>query len=60
VSDVLECRIVGKSVFRKPVQIPAGGSAEISILVGVPAMTGPVLTGELAIAGDALACDDHW
>lgn len=60
VSDVLECRIGGQSVFRKPVQIPVGGSVEIPIAVAVPAVTGPVLTGELAIAGDALSCDDHW
>jgi len=60
VSDLLECRIAGQMSFRKPVDIPAGGSVDVPLSVAVPAMNRPVLTGELALAGDALACDDRW
>jgi hypothetical protein len=59
-SDLLECRIGGEMMFRKPVEIPAGGSLDVPLSLPVPAIDGPVLTGELALAGDALACDDRW
>ncbi len=60
VSDLLECRIDGKTVFRKPVEIPAGGSVDVPLSLAVPAVNGPVFAGEVALAGDALACDDKW
>jgi len=59
-SDLLECRIGGQLIFRKPVEIPAGGSVDVPMSLPVPAVDGPVLTGEIALAGDALACDDRW
>lgn len=60
VSDFLECRVKGQVLFRKTVEIPAGGSIEVPVSVPVQQMDGPVFSGELALAGDALACDDHW
>ncbi|MEI6675021.1 MAG: VWA domain-containing protein [Verrucomicrobiota bacterium] len=60
VNDLLECKIGGQVVLRKPVEIPAGGSLELPLALPVPVKAGPVLAGELALAGDALACDDRW
>jgi hypothetical protein len=60
VNDLLECRIGGQVLLRKPVEIPAGGSLDLPLALPVPVNIGPVLTGELALAGDALACDDRW
>ncbi|MCX6867506.1 MAG: BatA and WFA domain-containing protein, partial [Verrucomicrobia bacterium] len=60
VNDLLECRIGGQVLLRKPVEIAAGGSLDVPLSLPVPAMDGPVLTGELALAGDALTCDDRW
>ena len=60
VNELLECRIGGQVVLRKPVVLPANGAAEVPLSLPVPTLDGPVLTGELALAGDALACDDHW
>jgi len=59
-NDLLECRIGGQVLLRKPVALPAGGSLELPLALPVPALDGPVLAGELALAGDALACDDRW
>ena len=59
-SDLLECRIGGQSVLRKPVALAAGGSLEVPLAVPVPALDAPVLAGEVALAGDALTCDDRW
>jgi hypothetical protein len=47
-------------VFRKPLEIAAGGSVDVPLSLAVPSVDGPVLTGEVALAGDALACDDKW
>jgi hypothetical protein len=47
-------------VLRKPVEIAAGGTLEVPLAIPVPVVDGPVLAGELALAGDALACDDRW
>lgn len=58
--DLLEVRMAGQSVLRKPVEIPAGGTMEVPLSLPVPVVDGPVLTGEAALAGDALACDDRW
>jgi hypothetical protein len=60
VNDLLECRIGGQVLLRKPVEIAAGGSLDVPLSLPVPVMEGPVLTGELALAGDALTCDDRW
>ena len=60
VDDVLECRVDGQSQLRKPVTLPAGGSLDVALAVAVPAVTGPVLAGEVSLAGDALGCDDQW
>ena len=58
--DVLECRVAGQTLLRKALGIPAGGSVEVPLALTVPVADDPVLTGELALAGDALASDDHW
>ena len=60
VSDLLECRSGGQMLLRKPVEIPAGGSLEVPLSLSVPVTDGPLLTGELALAGDALTSDDRW
>lgn len=60
VSDLLECRSGGQVLLRKPVEIPAGGSLEVPLSLPVPVTEGPLLTGELALAGDALTADDRW
>ncbi len=60
VNDLLECRAEGQVLLRKPVEIPAGGTVEVPLALPVPAVTGPLLAGELALTGDALVCDDHW
>lgn len=59
-SELVECRIGGQVVFRKPVEVPAGGTLDLPLSVPVPMVDGPVLAGEIALAGDALACDDRW
>ena len=59
-SDLLECRIGGQVVLRKPIELPAGGTVDVPLSLPVPVVDGPVLTGEIALAGDALACDDRW
>lgn len=59
-SDLLECRLGGQILLRKPVEIPGGGSVEVPLALAVPVLDGPVLAGELALAGDALTCDDRW
>jgi len=33
---------------------------EVPLALPVPALDAPVLAGEVALAGDALACDDRW
>ena len=60
VTDLLEFRLGGQVLLRKPVELPAGGSLDAPLAVAVPATEGAVLAGEVALAGDALACDDHW
>ena len=60
VKDLLECRVGGHVLLRKPVEIPAAGTAEVPLSLPVPTLDGPVLAGELALAGDTLGCDDHW
>jgi hypothetical protein len=60
VSDLLECRMAGETVFRKSLVLPAGGSLEVPVTLSVPVVEGPVLAGELSLAGDALVCDDRW
>jgi hypothetical protein len=60
VNDLLEVRIGGQVLLRKPVELPVGGSTDVPLSLPVPATDEPVLTGELALAGDALACDDRW
>ncbi|MEI8037538.1 MAG: VWA domain-containing protein [Verrucomicrobiota bacterium] len=60
VTDLLECRIGGQVLLRKPVEIPAGGSLDVPLALPVPATDEAVLAGEVALAGDALACDDRW
>jgi hypothetical protein len=60
VNDVLEWRIGSQVLLRKPVELPAAGSLEVPLALPVPVISEPVLTGELALAGDALTCDDHW
>lgn len=59
-TDLLECRLGGRILLRKPVALAAGGSVEVPLAVAVPVPDGPVVSGELALAGDALACDDRW
>ena len=59
-TDLLECRMGGRAELRKPLEIPAGGSVDVPLSINVPEVDGPVLTGELALAGDGLACDDRW
>lgn len=59
-NDLLECRVGGQVLLRKPVTLEAGGSIEVPLALPVPKLDGPVLAGELALAGDGLACDDHW
>jgi len=59
-NDLLECRIGGQTLLRKPVTLAAGGSLEVPLALPVPALDAPVLAGEVALAGDALACDDRW
>lgn len=59
-SDLLECRIGGQVLLRQPVEIPTGGTVDVPLSLPVPAVDGPVLPGEVALAGDALACDDRW
>jgi hypothetical protein len=58
--DLLEVRVAGQVLLRNPVEIPAGGSADVPVSLPVPTLDGPVIAGELALAGDALACDDRW
>ena len=60
VNDYLECRVGGQVLFRKTVEISSGGSVEVPVTFPVPPVQGPVFSGELALAGDALSCDDHW
>ena len=60
VNDLLECRLGGQSVLRKPVALAAGASLEVPLSVPVPTLDSPVLAGEVALAGDSLACDDRW
>ncbi len=60
VNDLLECRLANQTVLRKPVTLAAGGSLEVPLAIPVPMQDTPVLTGEVALAGDSLACDDHW
>ena len=58
--DLLECRIDGQTVWRKPLEIPAGGSVDVPLSLAVPPVNGPVFSGEISLAGDALGCDDTW
>ena len=60
VNDLLEIRVGGHVLLRKPVEIPAAGTLEVSLSLPVPTLDAPVLAGEVALAGDALGCDDHW
>jgi hypothetical protein len=60
VNDLLEWRIGGQVLLRKPVELAAGASLEVPMALPVPELNTPVLAGELALAGDALACDDRW
>lgn len=59
-NDLLECHLTGGAVQRLPVEVPAGGTTDVSITMPVVGVTGPVMTGELSLSGDALSCDDHW
>lgn len=59
-TDLLECRVGGRVLVRQAVELPANGKVEIPLALPVPAFEGPVLTGELALAGDALTGDDTW
>jgi hypothetical protein len=60
VSDLLEVRSGDEVLLRKPVELSANGSMDVPLSLAVPALGGPVFSGEVALAGDALACDDHW
>ena len=60
VKDLLECRVDGHVLLRKPVEIPAAGTLEVPLALPVPTLDGPVMAGELTLAGDALGCDDRW
>ena len=55
-----KCRCGGQVPLRKPVELSANGSMDVPFSLAVPALDGPVFTGEIALAGDALACDDRW
>ncbi len=59
-TDLLECRLGGQTLLRKPVALAAGGSLDVPLALPVPTLDAPVLAGEVALAGDALACDDRW
>lgn len=59
-TDLLECRFDGRTMLRKPLEIPARGSVDVPLSIAVPPVKGPVFTGEIALAGDALGCDDRW
>ena len=58
--DLLECHVNGRTVLRKPLEIPAGAAIEVPLSLAVPEVMGPVFTGEVALAGDALTSDDKW
>lgn len=60
VSDLLEVRCGGQVPLRKPVELSANGAMDVPISLAVPTLDGPVFSGEIALAGDALACDDRW
>jgi hypothetical protein len=60
VSDLLEVRCGDEVSLRKPVELSANGSMDVPISLAVPALDGPVFSGEIVLAGDALACDDRW
>lgn len=60
VSDLLEVRSGDAVLLRKPVELSAQGTLDVPLSLAVPAWDGPVFSGEVALAGDALACDDHW
>jgi hypothetical protein len=60
VSDLLEVRSGDAVLLRKPVELSAKGTLDVPLSLAVPALDGPVFSGEVALAGDALACDDHW
>ena len=60
VSDLLEVRCGGEVPLRKPVELAPNGSMDVPVSLAVPALDGPVFTGEIALAGDALGCDDRW
>ena len=59
-TDLLECRVGGQVALRVPVEIPAGGTLDVPLSIAVPATDGPVLTGEIGLAGDAFSGDDRW
>ena len=60
VSDLLEVRSGDEVLLRKPVELSAKGTLDVPLSLAVPALDGPVFSGEVALAGDALACDDRW
>jgi hypothetical protein len=60
VSDLLEVRSGDAVLLRKPVELSAKGTMDVPLSLAVPALDGPVFIGEVALAGDALAFDDHW
>lgn len=60
VSDLLEVRSGDEVLLRKPVELSAKGTMDVPFSLPVPALDGPVFSGEVALAGDALAFDDHW
>ncbi|MCU0780160.1 MAG: VWA domain-containing protein [Akkermansiaceae bacterium] len=59
-TDLVECRVGGRVLARVPVEVPAEGTLEVPLAVAAPQADGPVLAGEVALAGDALGVDDRF
>ncbi|MBC8126020.1 MAG: BatA domain-containing protein [Gloeobacteraceae cyanobacterium ES-bin-144] len=58
--DLLEVRIRDQVMFRRAVEIPSGGSVDVPLSFLVPSSDELFLSGEIALAGDALVSDDRW
>lgn len=58
--DLLECRIGSEVMFRKPVELAPRASMDVPLALSIPESEGPVITGNLTLAGDAYANDDRW
>ena len=59
-TELVECRIGGRVLARMPVEVPAEGTVEVPLAVAAPSADGPVLAGEVALAGDAFGADDRF